>query len=162
MCHMPMLHRVDVDVINVPLEVTFVPDLMFPEAALPDGRFAPPSHDRRRWRRVRSITAGIRHVVLYLSPTLRKRGVALGQGLDAVKVVGELDPGIDREGAALANHLDRVTRCIQHVGFAQDGTAAPCDEGEEEGGANAGAAESGHREIVMWRASARLPGETAG
>ena len=38
--YVPMLYRVEMDVISMPLEIQFIPDLMLPEPALPDCRFA--------------------------------------------------------------------------------------------------------------------------
>jgi hypothetical protein len=37
-----MLHRIEVDVIDVTLEVSVVADGMLPKPSLPDARFAPP------------------------------------------------------------------------------------------------------------------------
>ena len=36
----PVLHRVEVDVIDVPVQVVFVADQVFPVASLPDAAFA--------------------------------------------------------------------------------------------------------------------------
>ena len=38
--HIPMLYRIEMNVVGMALEIQFVPDLMFPEPTLPDRRFA--------------------------------------------------------------------------------------------------------------------------
>ena len=38
-CHQAMFHRVDMDVVDVALEITFIANCVFPIAALPDPAF---------------------------------------------------------------------------------------------------------------------------
>ena len=88
-------------------------------------------------------------MVLDFAPALREIVIALRQGPDAMKVIRELYPGVDREGTACTYRNNGIAQCIADDVIAQDGASPPGDQGKEVGGAGEGAAESGHYGIVM-------------
>ena len=94
--HESMLHRIEMDVIDMPLHIDFVSDLMFPETALPDRRCSsvlPGSGHRHRIQ----LAAGIGNVMLDLYPAGREVRVALRERPDAVQVIRHQDHCIGRE-----------------------------------------------------------------
>ena len=76
------------------------------------------------------------------------------QGPDAVKMIGELNPGVDRERATRAHGDDGIAKGKQDRVVAQDGAATVGDQREEVSGAGEGSSISGHREIVVHRSCA--------
>ena len=90
--------------------------------------------------------------MLDLRPPSGEIRVVTGQGPDAVQMIRQLNPGIDRERTACAHRTDGVTQRVKDEVVAQDGTAAPGDDGEEKGETGGRAAEVGHGAIVVCEA----------
>ncbi|MDT4869160.1 hypothetical protein FQZ97_1041760 [compost metagenome] len=101
-----MLHRIDVDVIEVPLVIEVIADQVFPIAALPDTAFISFTLGIRAWLNVRQPFG---EGELDCLPTIRIGPVAGRQSPEAVHVLGQHDPGIDMEGVTVFDHADYGT-----------------------------------------------------
>lgn len=122
--HVAVFHRVDVDVVEVPLVIEVVADQVFPIAALPDAAFAPGAL---------SLGAGFGVGQAFgegefdRAPAHGEVVVARWQGPEAVHVFGEHDPGIDMEGAVM---FDRLYHGAQQVDFADQQVAVPVTQAD--------------------------------
>src|SRR5262249_31715728 len=79
-----VLHRIEVDVIDMTLEVRIVADCVLPKPSLPDARFAPPYLASRPQLRRRQHAG---ESALDLTPTSREIGIAGRQGPNGMEMV---------------------------------------------------------------------------
>lgn len=99
-----VLHRVEMDVIDMPREIGFVAQRVFPIATLPQAALA------------FTGTAGgdplaggqaVREYCFDEAPAQRKIGIAFGQSPNGVQVVGQNDDRLQIEGMAAAYIAER-------------------------------------------------------
>jgi hypothetical protein len=88
-----MFHGVEVNVIDVPLEISIIADCVFPEATLPK-RVFPISVARDRSAR---LYDGGRESAFDQRPAIGEIGVSVGQRHDDVDMIGQHDDRIGRE-----------------------------------------------------------------
>jgi hypothetical protein len=92
--HKPMLHRVEMDVIHMPLQIGLVADRMFPVTPLPDSTLAPFVSHTAAALVIRDAEA---EIALDPLPAGREIRVSLRQPPDPVHVLRQHDPSQRRE-----------------------------------------------------------------
>lgn len=108
-CRMTMLHRIEMDVIQVPLQITFIEDQSFSETSLPDTAFAlaqPAGTDPLARRDLAGETCLDQH------PAHGAIAIPLRQRPHGVHVIGQYHPAQDVERMALFDLADTVTQEI--------------------------------------------------
>ena len=125
--HAAMLDRVEVDVIHMPLEIVIIPDRVFPESSLPQNILSTSVAET-----INSPGSdAAREVPLDLLPSCGEISVTRRQGHDDMKVIGQDDNGIDREGACNFHMAECVSQCGDIFDKCRRLTIRECD-GEEE------------------------------
>ena len=125
--------RVEVDVIDVGREILVVADRMLPEPALPDAALAAPQPYLRAPLASGQATGENR---LDQAPAGREVRIALRQRPNAVEVIGEDDPGVDRERVAAAGDTNGVPEQVDTPN--EEVVAAPLEQVDGEEIASAG------------------------
>lgn len=119
-------------IVHVPAATVVVADLVFPEAALPESGFAAPGAAQGLNIVVRIMSgACLRRQALDQVPAQAVIGVIERQRPDAVQMLGEQYPGIDREWMIGTHALDGVTQCLPKSRIAKD-RAPPVAHNREE------------------------------
>ena len=103
-----VFHRVMPAILNVRGVVLRVSDVVLPIAALPDPALHP-GHVARTQRPLRETSGKPR---LDQPPARREIAIPLGQGPDAVHVVRQNHPGVDREGALAPRGNDGPAQAV--------------------------------------------------
>lgn len=104
-----MLDRVEVDIIHVRREILVVADRVLPEAPLPDAAFLA-AQARLGAPLASGQTSGEDR--LDQPPACREIGVGCRQGPNAMEMLGEHYPRVDRERVASADDTNRVSQEI--------------------------------------------------
>lgn len=104
-----VLDWVEVDIIHVRGEILVVADRVFPEAPLPDAALLA-AQARLRAPLAGGQTSGEDR--LDQPPARREIGVGLRQGPNAVEMIGEHDPRVDRERVGAAGDADGIAELI--------------------------------------------------
>ena len=103
--------RVPVDVVDVPAEVVFITDAVFPKTTLPKSEFVA-LVSRRRWAARREMFATqLAGVLLDHGPTCGEISINRRQCPEAMQVIGQQYPGIDSERPGYPGALDRLAQC---------------------------------------------------
>jgi hypothetical protein len=123
-----VLHRIEVDVIDVTLEVRIISNSVLPEPPLPDSRFAPPDLAPRPQLRRRQLAG---ESAFDLAPASREIGISRRQGPNGVEMVRQDADGIRCERQA---HLNRTINFPQGLDMLDKQLARSVKErnGEEE------------------------------
>src|SRR5438105_7267098 len=105
-CGQAMLHRIDMDVIDMPREVVVVPDRVLPEPALPQRALvlavAGDAHAARLDR--------VREQPLDAPPTAGEIRVPWRQRHDDMQMIGKNDDGVDRKWPLAAGSAKRAAQ----------------------------------------------------
>jgi len=131
---MPVLHRVVMDVINMPNEIQLIPDLVFPVTPLPKRRFPMFALGGGE-----PFAALVRPTAHHAHPPFNQipaRGViriAGWQGPDAMHMIRQQHPGIDDEWPGCAYRDNRRTKCMMNQVIAEDWLSTTGDNREEIG-----------------------------
>jgi hypothetical protein len=132
---MPVLHRVVMDVINMPHEIQLIPDLVFPVAPLPKRRFP-----MFALRGAEPFAALVRPTAKHAHPPFNQvpaRGVirvAVWQGPDAMQMIRQQHPGIDGERPCCAYRDNSGAQRMSNQVIAEDRLPAIGDNRKEIGG----------------------------
>ena len=114
-----VFNRVEVKVIHVMGEICFFTNLMLPETALPQSRFVLVFLGiRRDGERLNLPPAGFGNLAFDDAPALAEVRVALRQRPDGMHVVGQHDPGVNRERQGVPRVLDGASQGSKYVGLA--------------------------------------------
>ena len=108
--NIPMLDRVEMDVVHVILVVLFITDAMLPESLLPEGHIL-----------TISFAKGLRELPFDDGPTARIVGVYFIQGPNAMNMIRKQDPGVDSERMMGSTVLD----CVAKTGSCRFGCKQP-------------------------------------
>lgn len=106
---MTMLHWIDMDVIQMPLQIVFIEDQVFPETSLPDTAFAlaqPTGTDALAWRDLAGEPRLDQH------PARGAIAIPLRQRPQGVHVIGQHHPAQDIEGVTLLDLANTVPQEI--------------------------------------------------
>lgn len=132
----PVLHGIVVNVITVPLEISVVPDGVFPEASLPHPSSAiallRPTH---RPLDAGGAQPGLREFLLEIAPPRREIMVAVRQGPDCMNVIRQEDDRVNIEGPACLCSPNGTAESIPCYRRAEDRRPIEGDDREEEGAA---------------------------
>ena len=120
--HEPVFHWVPVRIGHAGIEIVFVSHEVFPEAALPDAAFA----GAAAWRRVAVFRQGFREVLLDQAPARGEIRIALGQGPDAMEMIGQ---DADRHGVERPCPGDRGIGGPKAPDFLRQQTGPPVLQG---------------------------------
>jgi len=108
---MPMLDRIEMDVVHMPLQVVSVANGVFPEPALPDATLAIASTTNDH-----TIGAQARgEAGLDQPPTHRVAIIAFWKSPDAVQVIGKDHDSVGTKGMPLAHQRIGVTQAMDVV-----------------------------------------------
>jgi hypothetical protein len=97
---MTVLHRIEVNVIDVTLEVRIISDCVLPKPSLPESRFAPLYLTLRPQLRRRQLAG---ESAFDLAPAFREIGIAGRQGPNGMEMVRQDADGVRCERQALLN-----------------------------------------------------------
>ena len=133
--HVPMLHRVPMDVIDMPIEVGLITDEMFPESMLPQGALVPFSAARiHPFRSIESGLATLRDHPLDDTPTVGEILISGRQCPDGMHVVRQQHPSLDHKRMGRTKRSDRFPQGRAHIDIGEKGLA-PIGVDREEIGA---------------------------
>jgi len=104
-----VLHRIEVDVIDVTLEVRIVSDCVLPKPTLPDSRFAPPYLAPRSQLRRRQLAG---ESTFDLAPASREIGIAGRQGPNSMEMVWQDADGVRCERQARLNRTIDLSQAL--------------------------------------------------
>ena len=131
----PMLHRVPMDVIDMPVEVGLITDEMFPESMLPQGALVPFSAARiHPFRSIESGLATLRDHPLDDTPTVGEILISGRQCPEGMHVVRQQHPSLDHKRMGRTKRSDRFPQGRAHIDIGEKGLA-PIGVDREEIGA---------------------------
>ncbi len=122
-----MLHRIDVNVINVAAEIIFITDQVFPKSSLP---YATLAFAAPRGRNILGTRNRARKAGLDQAPATGKIGVTFRQRPYRVHVVRQDDPCNDRKRMPALDKTDSVTQSIDVFDQQTTGTVSQIDREE--------------------------------
>ena len=132
--HVPMLHRVPLDVIDMPVEVGPIADEMFPESMLPQGALVPfsaaPIHP---FRSIESGLETLRDHPLDDTPTVGEILISGRQCPEGMHVVRQQHPSLDHKRMGQTKRSDRFPPGRAHINIGEKGLAPIGVDGEEIG-----------------------------
>ena len=132
--HVPMLHRVPMDVIDMPVEVGLITDEMFPESMLPQGALVPFSSARiHPFRSIEPGLATLRDHPLDDTPTVGEILISGRQCPESMHVVGQQHPTLDHKRMGRTKRSDRFPQGRVHIDIGEKGLAPIGVDGEEIG-----------------------------
>lgn len=124
--------RIHVPIVQVPTVTVVAADWVLPEAALPEGGFTAPGATQGLNIFVRVMPgACLRRQALDQVPAQAVIGSIERQRPDAVQMIGEQYPGVDRERMIGTHALDGVTQCLPKRRIAKDRGSPVTDDREE-------------------------------
>ena len=132
--HVPMLHPVLMDVIDMPVEVGLMTDEMFPQSMLPQSALVPFSAARiHPFRAIESGLATLRDHPLDDTPTVGEILIPGRQCPEGMHVVRQQHPSLDHKCMGRTKRSDRFPQCRAHIDIGEKGLAPIGVDGEEIG-----------------------------
>jgi hypothetical protein len=129
-----MLHRVPMDVIDMPVEVGLITDEMFPESMLPQGALVPFS--AARIHPFRSMSLGWQRCVtirLMTRQWWKRSSSPGGKCPEGMPVVRQQHPSLDHKRMGRPKRSDRFPQGRAHIDIGEKGLAPIGVDGEEIG-----------------------------
>jgi len=145
-----MMNRIDVNIIEMPLEITLVADRVLPEPPLPDALLAlcAPTVVSKRSVVGPDVRAGKRF--FDQTPTGLKVHVALGQRPKRVQMVRKDDISIELKWMPVADFFDAFHQKRDRLGLSEQRAAILGNQSKEESAAAHSCAPIAHRVLPMF------------
>jgi hypothetical protein len=125
--YQPVLHWIEMDVIDVASEIVFIADRMFPEPPLPQCEIA----IRPTLQSGFGLDQRAAEMPLDPPPSTREIRVVWRQGEQDMKMIREDHDRVDREGALATCHSEGVAKRVDMIHKRSRASVGQCDREEE-------------------------------